>query len=268
MGGRGALLRRHGRLRDRRHAGRLREAGQPGAGRGLRGRPGACRASTMARTWATTSPTRARSPRRSRGWCWGCRRSPSPSSRARGALDYRFDGGFGFEVAAGFVARLVERIEDVPLPARTLLNVNVPAGEPSGVEVTSLGKRIYRDELKLEREEEHRRRYWIYGSDPGISRRARDRSGRHRGGTGRRDADPLRPHRPPEPRGAPPLRPRAAARTRSRRRRAVSAAAGEASGGGPRARAGAARGARTPRPPLLRARRSGDRRRRVRRAAR
>jgi 5'-nucleotidase len=85
-----------------------------------------------------------------------------------GALDYRFDGGFGFDVAAAFVARLVERIEDVPLPARTLLNVNVPAGAPSGVEVTSLGKRIYRDELKLEREEENRRRYWIYGSDPGF----------------------------------------------------------------------------------------------------
>ena len=91
----------------------------------------------------------------------------SQQSGAR-ALDYRFDGGFGFEVAAAFVARLVERIEDVPLPATTLLNVNVPAGKPDGVEVTSLGKRIYRDELKLEREEEHRRRYWIYGSDPGF----------------------------------------------------------------------------------------------------
>jgi 5'-nucleotidase len=91
----------------------------------------------------------------------------SQQSGAR-SLDYRFDGGFGFELAAAFVARLVERIEDVPLPARTLLNVNVPAGAPSGVEVTSLGKRIYKDELKLEREEEHRRRYWIYGSDPGF----------------------------------------------------------------------------------------------------
>jgi 5'-nucleotidase len=91
----------------------------------------------------------------------------SQQSGAR-ALDYRFDGGFGFEVAADFVARLVERIGDVPLPARTLLNVNVPAGIPEGVEVTSLGKRIYRDELKLEREEENRRRYWIYGSDPGF----------------------------------------------------------------------------------------------------
>jgi 5'-nucleotidase len=92
----------------------------------------------------------------------------SQQSRA-GSLDYRFDGGFGFEVAAAFVARLVERIEDVPLPARTLLNVNVPAGKPQGVEVTSLGKRIYRDELKLvEREEQNRSRYWIYGSDPGF----------------------------------------------------------------------------------------------------
>jgi 5'/3'-nucleotidase len=84
------------------------------------------------------------------------------------ALDYRFDGGFTFGLAAGFVARVVERIEEVPLPAATLLNINVPAAGASGVEVTSLGKRIYRDELKLEREEEHRRHYWIYGSDPGF----------------------------------------------------------------------------------------------------
>jgi 5'-nucleotidase len=94
----------------------------------------------------------------------------SQQSKAR-ALDYRFDGGFAFDVAAGFVAGLVEQIEDVPLPNTTLLNVNVPAGVPDGVEVTSLGKRIYRDELKLEREDEgppSRRRYWIYGSDPGF----------------------------------------------------------------------------------------------------
>ncbi len=83
-------------------------------------------------------------------------------------LDYRFDGGFGFATAASFVARLVERIEEVPLPPRTLLNVNVPAQEPAGVEVTSLGKRIYRDELKLDAEEEGSSRYWIYGTYPGY----------------------------------------------------------------------------------------------------
>jgi 5'-nucleotidase len=93
----------------------------------------------------------------------------SQQSGAR-ALDYRFHGGFVFDVAASFVARLVERLETLPLPSGTLLNVNVPAGLPSGVEVARLGKRIYRDELKLEREEAGppaRRRYWIYGDDPG-----------------------------------------------------------------------------------------------------
>jgi 5'-nucleotidase len=94
----------------------------------------------------------------------------SQQSGAR-ALDYRFHGGFQFDVAAGFVARLVERMEEFPLPAKTLLNINVPAGEPHGVQVTSLGRRIYRDELKLDHEEQGppaRRRYWIYGADPGF----------------------------------------------------------------------------------------------------
>jgi 5'-nucleotidase len=91
----------------------------------------------------------------------------SQQSGAR-ALDFRFDGGFRFEVAARFVAVLVQRIEEVPMPQSTLLNVNVPAGDPTGIEVTRLGKRIYEDELQLDREEEGRRRYWIYGSDPGF----------------------------------------------------------------------------------------------------
>ncbi len=94
----------------------------------------------------------------------------SQQSGAR-ALDYRFHGGFNFDVAAGFVARLVGRLESLPLPPNTLLNVNVPAGCPEGVEVVRLGKRIYRDELKLEREDvgpPARRRYWIYGDDPGF----------------------------------------------------------------------------------------------------
>jgi 5'-nucleotidase len=86
-------------------------------------------------------------------------------------MGYSGDGGFSFETAASFVARLVERLEDVPLPPQTLLNVNVPAGTPSGVEVATLGKRIYRDQLKLEQSEQGppaRARYWIYGADPGY----------------------------------------------------------------------------------------------------
>jgi 5'-nucleotidase len=94
----------------------------------------------------------------------------SQQSRGR-SLDFRYDGGFDFEVAATFVARLVERIEELPIPSGTLLNVNVPAGEPDGIEVASLGKRIYRDELKVVPHEDGsdtRQRYWIYGADPGF----------------------------------------------------------------------------------------------------
>ncbi|MDX6642785.1 MAG: 5/3-nucleotidase [Solirubrobacteraceae bacterium] len=81
-----------------------------------------------------------------------------------GELDFRMGRQFAFDHGAAFVARVVGELESVPLPEGTLLNVNVPAGAPDGVEVTRLGKRIYRDELTLEGEEESgRRRYRIYG---------------------------------------------------------------------------------------------------------
>jgi 5'-nucleotidase len=36
------------------------------------------------------------------------------------------------------------------------------------VSVTRLGKRIYRDELKLHEQDGSRRRYWVYGDAPGF----------------------------------------------------------------------------------------------------
>jgi len=94
--------------------------------------------------------------------------SVSQQSDAR-ELDFRMGRAFGFDVAARFVARVVEELETVPLPEGTLLNINVPAGEPEGVEVTSLGKRVYRDELTLQSEDEDgHRSFWIYGGDPGF----------------------------------------------------------------------------------------------------
>jgi 5'-nucleotidase len=92
----------------------------------------------------------------------------SQQSTAR-EMDFRLGSRFAFEVAADFTARVVDQLDDVPLAEGTLLNINVPAGEPEGVEVTRLGKRIYRDELKLAAEDEDKgRRYWIYGADPGF----------------------------------------------------------------------------------------------------
>jgi 5'-nucleotidase len=84
-------------------------------------------------------------------------------------MDFRLGSRFEFARAADFVARVVAELDQVPLPEGTLLNINVPAGEPEGVQVTRLGKRIYRDELKLDAEDEDGgRRYWIYGADPGF----------------------------------------------------------------------------------------------------
>ena len=85
-----------------------------------------------------------------------------------GGMGY-VSGRFDFSVAAPFVAQLVAALGDEPMPPKTLINVNCPAGEPSGIEVTKLGKRVYNDELKLVSEEGGgRKRYEIYGWQPGF----------------------------------------------------------------------------------------------------
>jgi 5'-nucleotidase len=75
-----------------------------------------------------------------------------------------------FEQAAAFAARMVEELEHVPMPEATLLNVNCPAGEVTGASACKLGKRIYRDNLALAEEQDGRRRYHIYGEEPGYQR--------------------------------------------------------------------------------------------------
>jgi 5'-nucleotidase len=89
----------------------------------------------------------------------------SQQSRRR-ELDFRLGERFDFDAAAAFTARVVDRLEDVPLPSGTLLNVNVPAGEVRGVEVVRLGKRIYQDRLDLVEEDSQRRLFRVYGDSP------------------------------------------------------------------------------------------------------
>lgn len=88
---------------------------------------------------------------------------------AGGGMGY-VSGRFDFTVAAAFTAQLVSRLLTEAMPEATLINVNCPAGEPTGIEVTRLGKRIYNDELKPLDEEAQggRRRYEIYGWKPGY----------------------------------------------------------------------------------------------------
>ena len=86
-----------------------------------------------------------------------------------GGMGY-VSGRFEFGVAASLSAALVRRLVTEPMPAETLVNVNCPAGEAAGIEVTKLGKRLYNDELKLvdEDAESGKRRYEIYGFEPSF----------------------------------------------------------------------------------------------------
>jgi 5'-nucleotidase len=85
-------------------------------------------------------------------------------------MDFKMGRSFDFGLAAGFLAGLVARLAEVGMSAGTLINVNCPAGEAKGVEVTHLGKRLYNDKLKLvdEDSEDGRRRYEIYGFEPSF----------------------------------------------------------------------------------------------------
>jgi len=102
----------------------------------------------------------------------------SQQSRAR-EMDFRLGDRFDFGQAARFTARVVEEIAETAagngdgrMPGRialrqgTLLNINVPAGDITGVEVARLGKRIYRDQLTLVDEDSGRKQYRVYGDAP------------------------------------------------------------------------------------------------------
>src|SRR3954447_15480476 len=84
----------------------------------------------------------------------------------RREMDFRLGHLFDFTHAAEFTARIVDKLDDVPLPQGTLLNINVPAGEIQGVDVARLGKRIYQDRLDLIEEDTGRRLYRVYGDSP------------------------------------------------------------------------------------------------------
>ena len=80
-----------------------------------------------------------------------------------GPCDFTTGEGFDFRATAAFAARVVERLEDVGLAPRTLLNINAPSTEPEGVQVARLGKRVYSDTLRLIEDNGGGRVYEIYG---------------------------------------------------------------------------------------------------------
>jgi 5'-nucleotidase len=68
--------------------------------------------------------------------------------------------------AADFVARCVPIVLQHGLPPDTLLNINVPAREIKGVQITRMGKRVYNDELVARLDPRGKPYYWIGGAAP------------------------------------------------------------------------------------------------------
>jgi 5'-nucleotidase len=79
-----------------------------------------------------------------------------------------YEGG-DFTFGARVVAHLAAEVLARGLPDNVLLNVNVPnvpQHEITGVEITRLGRRLYRDELIQRKDPRGRDYYWIGGERP------------------------------------------------------------------------------------------------------
>jgi len=74
--------------------------------------------------------------------------------------------GASFEAAGRVAAAVAARILVEGLPARTLVNVNVPREAPKGVRVARLGHRVYSDKAVRETDPRGRPYYWIGGGAP------------------------------------------------------------------------------------------------------
>ena len=86
-------------------------------------------------------------------------------------LGYPRTNDFDHRAMQRFLPMLVRHVLDrrAHLASGLVINVNVPGVAPelvSGVEIGGLGRRIYRDKLELQREEDGRRHFALYGDDP------------------------------------------------------------------------------------------------------
>ena len=74
-----------------------------------------------------------------------------------------------FDAARKFARSIVAKVVENGLTPNTLLNVNVPSCACegiTGVRVTKLGKRVYRDVIVKKKDPRGRDYYWIGGGDP------------------------------------------------------------------------------------------------------
>ena len=108
-----------------------------------------------------------------------------------------------FGPAADFAARLSAKVLERGLPERTLLNVNVPPGQPNGVAITVQGRREHEGTILEGLDPRRRTYYWIEEGPRPLGQR---RDVRHpRGAQGPRLGHPLADrHHPPRRAGRAP----------------------------------------------------------------
>jgi len=88
---------------------------------------------------------------------------------SRGFHDKNVEEEVDFTPIANFCAQLTKKAIDHGLPADTFLNVNIPGvswDNIKGIELTRLGRRVYRDELVARKDPRGRLYYWIGGLPP------------------------------------------------------------------------------------------------------
>ncbi|HZI64946.1 MAG TPA: 5'/3'-nucleotidase SurE [Thermoanaerobaculia bacterium] len=82
------------------------------------------------------------------------------------AVSQEIEKGFSFDAAARFAAELARRLLEEKLPPKTLVNVNVPAGEVRGVRVSRCGTRRYGETVIEKMDPRGRPYYWIGSTIP------------------------------------------------------------------------------------------------------
>lgn len=82
------------------------------------------------------------------------------------AVSLLVDNGTTWDHAATFAKRIVSWVNRRGIPSDTVLNVNIPPGEPRGVRLTSLGVRKYTEGVIETTDPRDRTIYWIGGGDP------------------------------------------------------------------------------------------------------
>jgi 5'-nucleotidase len=88
---------------------------------------------------------------------------------SRGYQDKEEAEEIDYAPIATFCAQLTRKVLERGLPADTFLNVNIPAipwDQIKGIELTRLGRRVYRDELIARKDPRGRPYYWIGGLPP------------------------------------------------------------------------------------------------------